>query len=259
MINSTTFLKELTKIFFLCVIFLSVNISSYSQTSGVVKYEESAKLHFNIQGDAPAPANLPTERKSQTVLHFTPDASLYEVAAGQNTPDMMNEENDGEHVQIKMAVPDNKTYCDLKNSKRIDQRDFMQRKFLIENDLKAADWKLTGNQKMILNYPCQEATRQDRERKITVWFTAAIPVSSGPSSYCGLPGLILEVNINDGDQTITATSVTFENVDASVLVKPKEGKKTSQEEYDKIVAEKMKEMGIENGQGNNVIIRVENH
>jgi GLPGLI family protein len=259
MINSTTFLRGAARNFFLLVAFLSSTLIANAQTSGTVKYEEHAKLHFNIQGDAPAPANLPTERTSQAVLHFTPDASLYEAVKGQNAPDMVNEEDDGDHVQIKMVAPDNKTYCDLKNNKRIDQRDFMQRKFLIENDLKAADWKITGNQKIILNYPCQEATRQDGDRKITAWFTSAIPVSSGPSSYGGLPGLVLEVSINDGDQTITATSVTFENIDASVLVKPKEGKKVSQGEYDKIVADKMKEMGVENGGGNNVIIRVENH
>ncbi|HYV90309.1 MAG TPA: GLPGLI family protein [Chitinophagales bacterium] len=257
MIHPITYLNGAARNFLLLITFLSVNIIANAQTSGTVKYEERAKLHFNIQGDAPPPVNLPTERTTQTVLYFTPDASLYEAAKGQNAPDVVNEESDGNNVHIRMDVPDNKTFCDLRNSKRIDQRDFMQRKFLITNDLKISDWKLTGKQKMILNYPCQEATRQDKDRKITVWFTSAIPVSSGPSAYCGLPGLVLEVIINDGDQTITATSVTFENVDASVLVKPKEGKKVSQEEYDKIVADKMKEMGVENG--NNVIIRVNNN
>lgn len=239
--------------------FLSLNIPANAQTSGTVMYEEHAKLHLNIQGDAPPPANLPTERMAQAVLHFTPDASLYESVKGQSAPDMVNEDNDGDRVQIKMVAPDNKFYCDLRNNKRLDQRDFMQRKFLIENDLKSSDWKLTNKQKMILNYPSQEATRQDKDRKITVWFTSAIPVSSGPASYSGLPGLVLEVNINDGDQTITATSVVLENIDPSVLVRPKEGKKVSQDEFDKIVADKMKEMGVENGSGNNVIIRVENH
>ena len=258
LMNSNILLNSTVKNILLLIAFLSATIIMNAQTSGTVKYEERAKLHFNIQGDAPPPANLPTERKTPTILHFTADASLYESVKRQNDGEVVNEEDDGGQVRIKMQVPDNKTFCDLKSSKRIDQKDFMQRKFLIENDLKASDWKLTGNQKMILNYPCQEATRVDKDKKITAWFTPAIPVSSGPSSYCGLPGLVLEVIINDGDQTVTATSVTFEKVDASVLVKPKEGKKVSQEEYDKIVAEKMKEMGVEGG-GNNVIIRVENH
>ena len=157
-----------------------------------------------------------------------------------------------------MQAPDNRYWCDLKNNACLDQRDFMQRKFLIERDLQSSDWKLTSNQKKILNYPCQEATRQDGDRKITAWFTPAIPVSLGPASYTGLPGLVLEVSIDDGDQTITATSVKMGETNTSAIEKPKEGKKVTQEEFDKIREEKMKEMGIENGSGGNVIIRIEN-
>ena len=238
-----------------------ISYMAYAQNSGTVYYEEKTKLHFNIQGDAPPPANLPTERTAHTILNFTSDASLYQNNPNEkNESGMMEEESeDGGQVRIRMDAPDNRAYCDLKNNQRIEQRDFMQRKFLIESDLKAPDWKITGNQKKILSYPCQEATRQDSDRKITVWFTAAIPISYGPSSYTGLPGLVLEVSINDGDQTIIATSVKPGEVNAALIVKPKEGKKVTQEEFKKIVAEKMKEMGVQNGNGGNAIIRIENH
>lgn len=248
------------KISFL-LITLSLSSLLHAQNSGTVFYQEKAKLHFNIQGDGPAPVNLPTERNAYTVLYFTSDASMYmNDPVKSQEPVLMDEEvsGDGERVHIRMDAPDNRSYCDLKNNKCVDQRDFMQRKFLIERDLKSSDWKLTGNQKKILNYPCQEATRQDGDKKITAWFTAVIPVSSGPSSFSGLPGLILEVIINDGDQTITATSVKAGEVNVAAMVKPKEGKKVTQEEFNNIRDEKMKEMGVENGGGNNVIIRIDN-
>jgi GLPGLI family protein len=251
------------KILLLLLSAILISAGIHAQNSGTVIYKETAKLHFNIQGDAPPPANLPTERNAQTILYFNSDASLYmnDPNAKNDGGMMENEEEggDGEQVRIKMDAPDNRTYCDLKNNQRVDQKDFMQRKFLITTDLKANDWKLTGNQKMILNYPCQEATRQDSDKKITVWFTTAIPVSSGPSSYCGLPGLVLAVDINDGDQTLTATSVKPGEVDASKIVKPKDGKKVTEQEFAKIRDEKLKEMGVQPGSGNNVIIRVENH
>ena len=254
--------KLMNKIlFFLSAILLSVHL--HAQNSGTIIYKETAKLHINIQGDAPPPPNLPTERNAQMILYFTPDASLYmNDPSVKNDGGMINEEEagpDGEHVQIKMDAPDNRTYCDLKSGKKINQQDFMQRKFLIESDLKATDWKLTGNQKMILNYPCQEATRQDSTRKISAWFTPAIPLATGPSSFCGLPGLVLAVNVNDGDQTLTATSVKMGDVDASKIVKPKDGKKVTEAEFNKIRDEKMKEMGIQPGSGNQMIIRIENH
>jgi len=245
--------------------FLTLTLSAFAfiasaQNSGTIIYKETSKLHFNIQGDAPPPENLPTERYAQMILYFNADASLY-----MNDPSIKNDDgivnddvsSDGERIRIKMDAPDNRTYCDLKNNQRITQQDFMQRKFLITTDLKSKDWKITGNQKMILSYPCQEATRQDSDKKITVWFTTAIPVSTGPSSYCGLPGVVLAVDINNGDQTIIATSVS-KDVDASKIKKPTEGKKVTQEEFNKIRDEKMKEMGITPGSGNNVIIKIDN-
>jgi len=245
----------------LALSFSAITFISSAQNSGTIIYKETTKLHFNIQGDAPPPANLPTERNAQMILYFTQDASLYmNDPAAKNDGGMVTEDesSEGEHVRIKMDAPDNRTYCDLKNNQKIIQQDFMDRKFLITTDLKSNDWKITGNQKMILNYPCQEAVKQDSDKKITVWFTTAIPVSTGPSSYCGLPGVVLAVDINNGDQTIVATSVS-KDVDSTKIQKPTEGKKVTQEEFNKIRDEKMKEMGIQPGSGNNVIIKIDNH
>jgi len=244
---------------FITLAFFTLTSIALAQNSGTIIFKETSKLHFNIQGDAPPPENLPTEHNSQMILYYTADASLYMNDPKSNNDGGMTDDvsGDGEHIQIKMSAPDNRTYCDLKNKQQITQQDFMQRKFLITTDLNSKDWKITGNQKMILNYPCQEATRQDTDRKVSVWFTTAIPLSTGPSSYCGLPGVVLAVDINNGNQTITATSVS-KDVDASKIKKPTEGKKVTQEEFNKIRDEKMKEMGIAPGSGNNVIIKIDN-
>ena len=154
-----------------------------------------------------------------------------------------------------MDGPDNKVYCDLKDKKKTEQRDFMSRQFLIETPFSASTWKLTGNQKSILNYSCQEAVLQDTSRKVKAWFTSAIPVSTGPNGVCNLPGMVLEAEYNGGQQTYVAKSVSLEPVDNKLIVRPKEGKKVTREEFNAIVKEKEKEMGGD-GSGNNVIIRV---
>lgn len=229
----------------------------FSQASGTVSYQEKARLHFNIQGNVPPPAGLPTERGASSVLYYTPQASLYRNdPAKEEQSTSIDQETEEGGVHIRMDAPDNQFYCDLVTNQCTDKREFMQRNFLIERELNSAAWKLTGKQKMILNYPCQEATREENDRKITAWYTPAIPVSTGPASFTGLPGLILEVVINDGDQTFTAISVQPDAAVSSYIVKPKEGKKVTEEEFNKIREEKMKEMGIENGSGNNVIIRI---
>jgi GLPGLI family protein len=141
-----------------------------------------------------------------------------------------------------------------------EQKEFMTRMFLIDSDIPESKWKITGEQKMILDFPCMEATRTDTSGVITrAWFTPSIPVRSGPAKYHNLPGLILEVDINNSERTITAKSVSLDPPEKSLLKKPRDGKKVTREEYDKIVAEKMKEMGVEGGEGevrSSVVIRI---
>ena len=98
----------------------------------------------------------------------------------------------------------------------------------------------------------------DDERKVEVWFTPEIPVSSGPGEYGQLPGMILEIDLNEGDRTITATAVEAGDVAKDVLKEPKKGKEVTSEEYREIVREKMKEMRAERGAqggGHMMIIR----
>lgn len=52
-------------------------------------------------------------------------------------------------------------------------------------------WKITGNQKTIGPYKCQEARGSFRGRTYSVWFTPDLPVPFGPWKLQGLPGLIV--------------------------------------------------------------------
>lgn len=232
----------------------------FSQNKGTVYYQEIRKLHFNIQGNAPPPPDLPTENTNYTVLYFNEISSLYKNdESKQSDPMTMDEESgEGDRMIIKMSAPDNRVYCDLENKIMIRQEDFMQRKFLVENEIKSSGWKITGNQKTILNYTCMEAVREDSLGKTIVWFTPAIPVSSGPQKFAGLPGLVLEANMDNGEQIILATRISPE-LDEKQILKPKDGKKVSEDEYNAIVDEKLKEMGVDRGNGGNVIIKIDDH
>jgi GLPGLI family protein len=229
-----------------------------AQTSGTINYTSTRKLQINIQGDMPPPPGLPSEISLNTILYYTNEASLYQNAATSN--DAMNieqEAEDGGQIIMHMAPPENKIYCDLSTKTMTQQRDFMQRKFLIESPIDGSGWKLTGKQKMVLNYPCMEAVHVDSIDTVSAWYTPVIPISSGPMDHIGLPGMVLEVHINNDTEVIMATSVSKE-VDASLIKKPKDGKKVTQEEFDKIVAEKMAEMGVQPGPGGRVMIHIEN-
>ena len=187
-------------------------------------------------------------------MYFNQEASLFTNGKQKEEETMAMSSGHG-NVMIKMQEPDNKVYTEFKSKIQLEQREFMTRIFLIEDKINQA-WKLTGNQKMILDFPCQEAISEIDSIKTTAWFTPVIPVSAGPANFGGLPGAILSVETDSGNKTVTATSVIFSEIDKEILTKPKKGKKVKREEYNQIVEEKMKEMGAEHGNGKQVIIRM---
>ncbi|MFK5854760.1 MAG: GLPGLI family protein [Bacteroidota bacterium] len=240
----------------LTVLSMAIMIIAFSQSDksdasnqGIVTYEEVVKFNIELDGmTLEMQEMLPKESRNDKVLYFNNDASLY-TNTKEKDDSSFEQEMEGGSMMVMISTPENIVYRDFKKNKMTEQKEFMTRIFLIESDFTDDDWKFTGNQKMILDYPCQEATKQDGDDKVTVWFTPAIQVSSGPDEFANLPGLVLAVEANDGDRTILAKSINMGNVDEKLLQKPKKGKKVSQEKYLAIVEEKNKEMGGEGGAG----------
>ena len=116
-------------------------------------------------------------------------------------------------------------------------------------------WKLTGESKSIQGYACQQATFHDetRDRKIEAWFTPSLACPSGPESFGQLPGLILEVSIDEGATVYTATKVELKTLEADAIQAPTKGKEITQEKYDKMLEERMREMNGQGGGGNHSI------
>ncbi|NTW25535.1 MAG: GLPGLI family protein, partial [Lentimicrobium sp.] len=238
------------KIMTLCAA-LMVALSAMAQ-SGSVVYTETMKLDIHIDGmGADMAEMLPKERKVSRVLHYTPDACIYLNSENIDEQEVTEEMAGGGTMVFKMQEPNEQRYFDIKNQKVIEQRDFMSRMFLIESPVDSIPWKLTGNRRNILGFQCIEAVYQ-KDTIITVaWFSPEISVPAGPGKYYGLPGMVLEVNIDDGKQLISAISVTEGDV-ASLIVKPKQGKKVSRAEFDKIVEEKTGE--VQGGGGATFVI-----
>jgi GLPGLI family protein len=255
-----------TNILILIMIFLPLAVKSQDPTgnsavSGKLIYQEKIKLEIKLEGDAAQLAGqIPSEQITGKVLFFNPDYSLYQPTDKVNE-DQADMGHQGGVMKIRMVNggENDKIFCDFKKGKRTEQKEFMTRMFLVESDISTALWKLTGNYQNILGYNCQEAVSEDTTRKVRAWFTTSIPVSSGPAGYGGLPGMILKTDINNGKRIITATTIEPSLNDSGILTAPKEGRKVTSDEFKKIVDDKMKEMGVENGGGtNHIVIKIKN-
>jgi GLPGLI family protein len=73
--------------------------------------------------------------------------------------------------------------------------------FNIVEKLTKFDWKLINENKIINGYTCKKATTTNTafnsNQSIVAWYTEAIPVNDGPGQYQGLPGFIIQIEIDD--------------------------------------------------------------
>lgn len=227
---------------------------------GQIVYQEVVKMTLQLPEDAPEEVKkmIPPTQKNQQTLLFNEDETLYRSLSPEEEEDIEINHNDGEgaEIKIKMGRPQNQLYRDWENDRVVESREFMGRFFLIKDAPHAYKWKLSGEKKKILDYECQKAVLQDSSAKVEAWFTPAIPVSAGPDTYAGLPGLILELDIDGGARHYSATKVELKKLEKGILQAPSKGKSCTRAEYQKTVDEKLKEMNAEGGSGGmQVIIR----
>jgi len=234
-----------------------------AQINGVIHFEEIVQLRIHTEdveaGQDRILMDMPKEMKMRRVLYFNSDESIYlpdDSSTKENSVTMNEGEESRPMIVMKMDEPEEKVYCDLKNHKKLEQRDLFGRLFLVESDLKDQQWKLSGNSKKILGYNCLEAILQDSALNAVAWFCPEIPVSSGPNSFANLPGMILECIRDEGMHVISATRIEMKEFDKSVIVKPEKGKRITKSEFRKLAEEKRKEMQESEGGDGNVIIKI---
>lgn len=230
-------------------------VTLLAQNEGVIVFEEKIDLHRRLPEDRPELKEMmPNFRSSFFELHYTEDASKY-IAREAEEEEVVSSHGQA-RVHMRMTPPKREVFKSLANNQMVDEREFMTKMFLIKGNTSPYQWKIADGQKQILNYVCMKATYQDSVSQYTAWFTPQIPISNGPAEFGGLPGMVMQVEINDGERVITATEVITREVDKELLKEPTKGKEVTQEEFREIMREKMEEMKeMQGGPGPVMIIR----
>ena len=252
------------------LLFLAIGFSltCYSQMKeGRVVYERTFQLPQRIFANNPdLAARLPRSRTDQYELLFVNNRLLWQYLPDANSEGDGNTFGGGGMMFRFAGGANDISYCDLDKGTRVDQREIADRNYVVTDSVRKLDWKLTGESKTILNYKAFKATAQrigtrmqmtmengEMKRQqvadtasIIAWFTSDIPVSAGPATYQGqLPGLVLEVEENNGQTVFKAVEVS-PKVNPSKIKEPKDGKKMTAAEFDverdKIMEEMRKNM-----------------
>lgn len=134
-------------------------------------------------------------------------------------------------------------YVDQEAGVMVEARRFLGRTFRVTRERPALKWQLTSDQAEHLGYVVIKATaQQDSITKIEAWFAPQIPVSAGPGTYGGLPGMILVLSVNDGQTQYQATEVALQELEDGLIRPPDEGDEVSREEFEQLVRDRLEEM-----------------
>lgn len=221
-------------------------------------------MNIKIEGD-PAMEAMMKERfskglESEYTLIFNRFEAVYEQ--------VQKLEPAGPAGTRSMRMGRGKKYTNLKEKSVIEERDILDKEFVVTDSIRKFDWKLENETKKIGDYTCYKAThtikitppteeeiKELKEKSrgtdllgmlpkkdivITAWYTPEIPVSHGPDEYWGLPGLILEVQTQR--TTMLCSKLALNPKEKPEIKAPNKGEKVTNEEYMEIMKKKMEEM-----------------
>ena len=271
----------------LCIVAASVALGAQAQMEGKLSapmntkegkviYERTTQMgnaRFMGRGENLPPEiqaqldKMPKSRTDQFELLFTPQHSLYQFlpnaadeSGGTNTVS-----GGGVMIQMRAAGINDVTYVDLAKGIRSEQREVMEKNYVVVDTPARLQWKLSEETKPILNFMARKATattinqvpvmsmengEMKREMrndtaKIVAWYTTDVPVPAGPNYAGQLPGLILELDVNNG-RSVTKAIEFSPKVSANKIKEPSEGKRLTAAQFtaerEKIMEEMRKNM-----------------
>ena len=198
--------------------------------AGVIEYEKSINMYAIMKKTADQSNDsymrdyYDNYRKSnpqfkvlQSTLSFSNDKTLF-------TPIEPTEAPRG-FFNDPMAEQNSTVYTDIANGLITSQKKVYEETFLLKDSLRKINWKLTSEVRTIAGYECRRANALILDSiYVVAFYTDKIPVSGGPESFNGLPGMILGVALPHENITWFAKTVTDKSIPPTDLKVPAKGK-----------------------------------
>lgn len=225
--------------------------NAHFSTNGVIEFEKNvnmfALMKKNINKDNEAymlPAyesyikNQPQFKTLKSTLTFS-----------QNNTTLFNPiepeaSSNGFFGGNVMAEQNNIIYTDVANHTSICQKKVYEETFLVKDSTRKINWKITSETREIAGFKCRRANALILDSiYVVAFYTDEIPVSGGPESFNGLPGMILGVALPHENVTWFATKVTDLLANQKSPVPPTKGKPTDNKGLAKILQGALKDWG----------------
>ncbi len=278
-------MKKIQLVLSMMIALISISTSIAAQMKeGKISYERKINMHRNLP-DPQMKSMVPEFRTDKFELIFNESVSLFRSVVDDEAPDPFANAGGGGGGGMRMnfRMPTANTYTDMAKQMQYEERAFFEKEFLIIDSLKQYKWKLSEETKTIAKQLCKKATtmitspqmrmrvsmggggnntdttantpRAPKETELVVWYAENIPVSFGPDNYSGLPGVIMEIDQDNGATVTTAVEVSAK-YPKKELVAPTKGDKMNRAQFQENMQKLMQDMQRGGGGMGGMRIRV---
>lgn len=262
------------KIVFSCLTIFLVASAEAQQKEGKIIYQRTVQMQIAIADGPGGEHEMPRTRTDKFEMSFANGQMIWKQMEDEIEDDNAGGGGGGVMIRMVGGGADDAIFCDFEKARRVEAREFFEKKFIISDSIRRGNWKLSDETKTILNHLCRKATAQrigkrmmmtmdngKMERKeiddtstVVAWFTTDIAVPVGPEMQGQLPGAILALESNNGRTVYTALEIS-PKPDIAAIKEPTKGKKVTPQEFTTERNKLMDEME-RNNQGGNMRIRI---
>jgi GLPGLI family protein len=207
--------------------------------SGKITFERKENIHKHFtEIDSWTEAFLKTLPKYKTdffELHFNLSQTAYKISI----------EDEGAIPGWIKPANTNLVWQNFKDTQVMAVKQVFENNYIIQDSLPIYNWKYLGEFREIAGYNCRKAaTILFDSVYVIAFYTEQIPISGGPESFNGLPGMILGIAIPRLNITYFATKVEPQTLQENAFVLPKlKGKKTNQANFREEISKGLKDWG----------------
>lgn len=199
---------------------------------GKITYERSQNQYLLI-GQEKIEASMVLQEMAKTYPHLIKDQFVLEFNANQSAYKLAKE-NEEQKVFWEISRPsiENKRVLNFKERTSSAGLLFYGASLLVEDKMRSYTWKIGDEVRTIAGFECRKATTTICDSVVVVaFFTDEIPVSGGPESFNGLPGMILGLAVPRLYTTWFATKLELVMPTAESFIIPGKRKKKNFAEY----------------------------
>jgi GLPGLI family protein len=236
-------MKKIITIF--TILLASIDLSAQVQfiQSGRIEFEKKVNQHAPILDEG---ENMWTAEMLKQIPKFVSDIFELKFTSDKSVYKLAKENPNNKYMWGAKPVDTDVSIQDFKKGIAISQKEVFENTYLIKDSSRVWEWKIADETREIAGFECRKAvTKICDSVYVVAFYTDQIPVSAGPESFGGLPGMILGLAVPRLNTTWFATKLELVTPTVGELNVKQKGKQVGRTQLTTELSKALKDWGKE--------------